>query len=259
MIEIIPLPAFQDNYIWAITSVQSPWCIVVDPGDATIVEHFLHKTNKRLLAVLITHHHADHTGGIQALKQQWPTIRVIGPAAEAHRIPTLTEQVAELDTLTFAEMALNFHVLAIPGHTAGHIAFYSAPVLFCGDTLFSGGCGRLLEGTFDESAISMYQSLERLASLPDDTAVYCTHEYTLANLRFAHTVEPTNQALASYRQLCEVKRQNAMATLPSSIGLEKKINPFLRCENKDLQLKFKQNTAQALFACLRKAKDQFKS
>ncbi len=259
MTNIIPLPAFQDNYIWVLSQPDTPWCLVVDPGDASVVTEYLQQTNKQLLAVLITHHHADHTGGLTQLKQQWPALRVIGPAAEQTKIPELTETVVDGDKLEFPQIDQQFNVIAVSGHTAGHIAFYSAPVLFCGDTLFSAGCGRLLEGRFAESAEKMYQSLQRLAYLPDTTKVYCTHEYTLANLRFALTVEPDNQDLHNYQQWCLIKRQDAEPTLPSNIGLEKKVNPFLRCENRDLQLKFKQSSAQSLFACLRMAKDQFKS
>lgn len=259
MTDIIPLLAFQDNYIWVLSQQDSPWCLVVDPGDAAVVSRYLTQSNKQLLAVLITHHHADHTGGLSQLKQQWPALRVIGPAAEQAKIPELTETVVDGDTLLFPQLDQQFQVIAVPGHTAGHIAFYSAPVLFCGDTLFSAGCGRLLEGRFAESAIKMYQSLQGLAGLPDTTQLYCTHEYTLANLRFAISVEPDNPDLRHYQQQSLIKRQNAEPTLPSNIGLEKKVNPFLRCENRDLQLKFKQSSAQSLFACLRMAKDQFKS
>ncbi|GHG64070.1 hydroxyacylglutathione hydrolase [Alishewanella longhuensis] len=259
MTTIIPLPAFQDNYIWVLSQSDTPWCVVVDPGDASVVNDYLIQNEKKLLAVLITHHHADHTGGLMQLKQQWPELRIIGPTAEHARIPALTETVGDGAIVVLPQLKQQFQVIAIPGHTAGHIAFYSAPVLFCGDTLFSAGCGRLLEGEFSESAIKMYQSLQRLISLPETTEVYCTHEYTLANLRFALSIEPDNLDLQYYQQQCQVKRQNFKPTLPSNIGLEKKVNPFLRCNNKDLQLKHNQNSAQSLFAYLRMAKDQFKS
>lgn len=259
MTTIIPLHAFQDNYIWVVSQPDNPWCLVVDPGDAGVVNAYLQQNNKKLLAVLVTHHHADHTGGLAELRQQWPALRIIGPAAEHTKIPALTETVGDGDTVSLPQLDQQFQVMAVPGHTAGHIVFYSAPVLFCGDTLFSAGCGRLLEGAFAESAVTMYQSLQRLSNLPETTQVYCTHEYTLANLRFAISIEPDNLDLQHYQQQCLIKRQNAKPTLPSNIGLEKKVNPFLRCNNKDLQLKFAKNSAQALFACLRMAKDQFKS
>ncbi len=259
MTQIIPLLAFQDNYIWVISAPDTEWCLVVDPGDANVVSNYLAQTNKKLLAALITHHHADHTGGLAALALQWPALRIIGPAAEHARIPTLTELVKDGDSISLPELNCQFEVFAIPGHTQGHIAFYSAPVLFCGDTLFSGGCGRLLEGEFTVSAVSMFQSLQRLCLLPDTTQIYCTHEYTLANLRFALSIEPNNADLAHYQQQCQLKRITLQPTLPSNLVLEKKINPFLRCNNKDLQEKFHQNSAQSLFTYLRMLKDQFKS
>lgn len=259
MTDIIPLHAFQDNYIWVFSVPDSPWCLFVDPGDADVVNDYLQRHGKKPLAVFITHHHRDHTGGLAQLKKQWPTLRIIGPAAEQQKIPDLTETVAEGDIVTLPQIKQQFQVLAIPGHTSGHIAFYSAPVLFCGDTLFSAGCGRLLEGTYVESARNMYHSLQRLSNLPEATQVYCTHEYTLANLAFALSVEPDNQDLQHYHQQSLVKRQNSIPTLPSTIGLEKKVNPFLRCNNIELQQKYQQDSAPSLFAYLRSAKDQFKS
>lgn len=252
---ITPLNAFEDNYIWVLSVSDSPWCILVDPGDATVVSSYLQQTGKKPLAILITHHHKDHTGGVAQLKQLWPNLRVIGPEAEQARIPWLTEAVSDNTLLHFPEINWQCRVIAVPGHTAGHIAFYSAPVLFCGDTLFSAGCGRLFEGT----AVQMYQSLQRLAALPDETQIYCTHEYTLANLRFALTIEPDNSDLLNYQQQCMVRRLSEQPTLPTSIALEKKINPFLRCENTHLQQRYHQVSAQDLFTRLRMAKDNFKS
>ncbi len=255
MFSIIPLPAFQDNYIWVITAADNPWCIVVDPGDADVVTDFLQQTNKTLAGVLITHHHADHTGGLSKLKQQWPALRIVGPADEQAKIGQLTETVHAGQQVSFTQLDWHCQVLAVPGHTAGHIAYYTDDSLFCGDTLFSGGCGRLFEG----SAAQLHQSLQQLANLPSATRVYCTHEYTLANLRFALSVEPDNADLVAYQQQSLIKRQQQQPTLPSTLALEKKINPFLRCDNKALQSKFKQNSALALFTYLRQAKDQFKS
>ncbi|MCB5225733.1 hydroxyacylglutathione hydrolase [Alishewanella sp. 16-MA] len=255
MLDISPIHAFQDNYIWVMSRPNQPHCLLVDPGDATVVNQYLQQTGKQLLGILITHHHADHTGGLAQLKQQWPEVRIIGPEAEQHKIPLLTETVADNSIIHFPELNWHCQTLQVPGHTAGHVAYYSADVLFCGDTLFSGGCGRLFEGT----PAQMLQSLQRLAHLPSTTKVYCTHEYTLTNLRFACEVEPDNLDLLDYQQQSQLKRQNNQETLPSNLALEKKINPFLRCENIALQHKFKQSSALELFTYLRAAKDQFKS
>lgn len=255
MFQITPIPAFEDNYIWALCQPDTPYCLVVDPGDADAVLRFLTQHNKQLHTVLITHHHHDHTGGIARLAQLFPQLRIIGPGAEQQRIDGLTEQVQQGDTVHLPELNLQFNVIEVPGHTLGHIAFYSAPVLFCGDTLFSAGCGRLFEG----SPAQMWQSLQELAALPDDTQVYCTHEYTLANLKFALFAQPDNAELASYAQHCAQLRQQNKPTLPALLGREKQINPFLRCNNKLLQQHWQQDSALALFTALRAAKDQFKA
>ena len=219
---LIPLPAFQDNYLWLLHDGQR--ALVVDPGDAQPVRTFLARAGLQLEAILVTHHHADHTGGVAELREATGA-RVWGPAREA--IPAPFTPLAEGDQLE--ALGLRFQVLEVPGHTAGHIAYYtpdmdSAPLVFCGDTLFSGGCGRLFEGT----PAQMRHSLARLAALPGATRVCCTHEYTLSNLKFATVVEPGNEKLNHYRQQCEARRARGEPTLPSSIALEKEINPFLR-------------------------------
>jgi hydroxyacylglutathione hydrolase len=218
--QIIPLPAFRDNYIWL--AHDGRHALVVDPGDAAPVEAFLSAHRLTLSAILVTHHHPDHVGGLAALRAQ-RLIPVYGPAAE--RIAGVDHPLADGDTLVIEAPALSFEVIAIPGHTAGHIAYYSPGVLFCGDTLFSAGCGRLFEGT----PAQMAASLARLARLPDDTRVYCTHEYTLANLAFARVAEPHNPARDAYAAECEALRAAGRPTLPSTIAREKAINPFLRC------------------------------
>lgn len=252
MFQIIPIPAFEDNYIWAYCQPENAYCILVDPGDGDAAQDFLSRHNKHLCAVLITHHHRDHTGGIALLRQKWPGLRVIGPDSDSP-INGLTERVKNQQQVEIAEMALQFNVMTVPGHTLDHIAFYSAPVLFCGDTLFSAGCGRLFEG----SAGQMWSSLEKIMALPDDTLLYCTHEYTLANIRFAKSAEPDNAALSVYEQHCLTLRANNQPTLPALLANEKKINPFLRCNNKPLQHAWQQDSGLALFAALRKAKDSF--
>lgn len=253
MYSITPIMAFQDNYIWALCQPDNDFCIVVDPGDAKPVQTFLQQHNKQLAVILVTHHHHDHTGGIATLRQDWPNVRVIGPSAEQDKISGLTELVQHNDTVTIENMQLNFSVIRVPGHTLGHIAFYSAPILFCGDTLFSAGCGRLFEGTPKQ----MLNSLNTLAALPDETQIYCTHEYTLANLAFAAYAEPDNITATNYRQTCEELRHKQLPTLPSSMAIEKKINPFLRCENKKLQQQWQANSALDLFSKIRAAKDTF--
>lgn len=257
---ITPIAAFQDNYIWSLTQQDSDTLVVVDPGDADVVLDFARSSQKQLTSILVTHHHWDHTDGIAALKQQWPDAKVIGPGYESKKIQGLTHSVQDGDIIHLAEFDVTFEVLHLPGHTLGHIAYYqqttdSNPLLFCGDTLFSAGCGRLFEG----SASQMHQSLQRLASLPDNTQVYCTHEYTLANLAFARAVEPGNQAVIDQLAKCQQLRNNQLPTLPSNLATEKAINPFLRCHLPDLQRKYANNSAVAVFTALRADKDQFKS
>jgi hydroxyacylglutathione hydrolase len=223
------LPAFTDNYIWMLHDGSR--AVVVDPGDAAPVHEALDTLGLQLAAILVTHHHADHVGGVDALRGrlQGP---VYGPAREKIPQPFLPLQAGqEIEVL-----GLTFQVLDVPGHTAGHIAYRQTavdarPLLFCGDTLFSGGCGRLFEGT----PAQMADSLAQFAALPADTQVCCTHEYTLSNLRFAQAVEPGNAALAAYTVRCLSLRQQGQPTLPSSIGLELQINPFLRCDQPEVQ------------------------
>jgi len=198
--------------------------LVVDPGDAQPVLDALQREGLQLETILVTHHHADHTGGVAQLRDATGA-QVLGPAGE--EMPEPLQRVSGGDTCT--AMGLTFAVMDVPGHTAGHIAFYcealdGAPLLFCGDTLFSGGCGRLFEGT----PAQMLASLDSLAALPDTTRVCCTHEYTLSNLKFALAVEPGNADLQQYNVHCQALRANDTPTLPSTIALERKINPFLR-------------------------------
>jgi len=220
---LVPLPAFADNYIWMLQDGSN--AIVVDPGDARPVLDALASGKLQLAAILVTHHHADHTGGVAELRAATGAA-VWGPKHE--RIP---EPYAPLVQGDHADaLGLRFEVIDVPGHTAGHIAYFlpaaegRAPLLFCGDTLFSGGCGRLFEGT----PAQMLASLDALAALPGDTRVCCAHEYTLSNLRFAQAVEPGNTDLTQYRARCESLRAQGEPTLPSQLALERRINPFLR-------------------------------
>ena len=215
--------AFADNYIWMLHD--GSHAIVVDLGDATPVIEALSAQRLRLAGILVTHHHGDHVGGLEALR---PLLEgpIYGPARET--IPRPYTACNAGDTVEL--LGLRFRVIDVPGHTAGHIAYYAepageAPLLFCGDTMFSAGCGRLFEGTAEQ----MHESLQQLAALPGDTRVCCAHEYTLSNLRFARTVEPGNAALREHEARCIELRERGVPTLPSTIALERRINPFLRC------------------------------
>ncbi len=218
--EVVPVSAFRDNYIWTLRA--GGFAAVVDPGDAAPVLEYLAREKLELCAVLATHHHADHVGGVAGLLREW-RVPVYGPRHEP--IATLTHPVSEGDRVTLPELGAAFSVLDIPGHTRAHIAYYGAGALFCGDTLFACGCGRVFEGTPEQ----MYASLEKLAALPEDTKVYCGHEYTLANIGFAKAVEPQNAALAEREERERRLREAGRPTLPSTLAQEKATNPFLRC------------------------------
>ena len=221
MIQVTPIPAFHDNYIWALHDDKK--AIVVDPGDAAPVLDFLRRRKLELVTILITHHHNDHIGGNRDLLACYP-VPVYGPAGEA--IDTLTTRLKENDEVTLPAFDLTFKVLDIPGHTAGHIAYVGHGMVFCGDTLFACGCGRLFEGT----PAQMHASLGKLAALPGDTQVYCAHEYTLSNIAFARAVEPDNDALLKREFTEREKRGRNIPTVPSTIALELATNPFMRSE-----------------------------
>jgi hydroxyacylglutathione hydrolase len=253
--KITPIPAFNDNYIWVLQNALNQ-AFVVDPGDASPVEAYLTDQNLTLCGILITHHHADHTGGISALCQN-RNIPVYGPAGG--RIKGITHPLKDSNEISV--LGHKFVVMSVPGHTLDHIAYFKpedTPALFCGDTLFAGGCGRLFEGT----AEMMYTSLRQIEALPADTQIYCAHEYTLSNLTFAQRADPDNQALAERMQVETEKRRQGLPTLPSTILLERRTNPFLRCHTVSLWANVGQNMAQSLhsdvetFAALRRWKDQ---
>ena len=265
MLQVDAISAFKDNYIWVLHDVErsaSAW--VVDPGDWRPVEDFLSRSGKTLGGILITHHHPDHTAGIARLARERSDLPVVGPAGE--RIGGLTHTVREgesvsLTALDPAAPALVFEVIEVPGHTRGHIA-YHAPgqaLLFCGDTLFSCGCGRLFEGT----AAQMVASLAKLRELPTNTAVYPAHEYTLANIAFAQTVDPKNPALAQRQQQAQHQRQQGRPTLPTSIAVERATNPFLRWDEPVVTAAAHARAGAGLsepaevFATLRAWKDEF--
>jgi len=221
-LDITPIPAFEDNYIWLLRNPGGAAAAVVDPGDEDPVLEALARWGLELSAILITHRHGDHTGGIAGLKAASPHVPVLGPAGEP--IPGLTRRLGEGDQVEIPGIEARFRVLDVPGHTRGHIAYWGAGVLFCGDTLFAAGCGRVFDGTAEQLAAS----LARIARLPPDTLVYCAHEYTLANLGFARWVEPDNPALAERTRAAEALRAAGRPTVPSRLALELATNPFLR-------------------------------
>jgi hydroxyacylglutathione hydrolase len=218
-LEIIPLPAFEDNYIWVLRNGDR--IAVVDPGDAQPVLDYIAATGAQLCAILVTHHHGDHVGGIDAIVARHP-VPVFGPAADG--IAAVDHPLADGDRVALAELGIELEVIAVPGHTHGHVAYYRRGALFCGDTLFGAGCGRLFEGT----PVQMHASLARLAALPPETQVYCAHEYTQSNLRFAAAVEPGNAAVAARTAEAAQLRADGLPTVPSTLALELATNPFLR-------------------------------
>lgn len=253
-LNISPLRALRDNYIWCIH--HGGRAIVVDPGSAQPVIDYLEQKSLQLVAILNTHHHVDHIGGNIELHQRYG-VPVYAPALES--IPARTVSLRANDDITIDSMSLSLKVIDIPGHTVGHVAFYAPSMLFCGDTLFSCGCGRLFEGTPEQ----MYRSLQKLVELPSETRVYCGHEYTLANIRFAKTVDPENRDLYQYENKVKELSQQNIPTLPSSIALEKAINPFLRCRERTIIRAAEKHSRQSLgdqvsvFAVLREWKNNF--
>jgi hydroxyacylglutathione hydrolase len=251
--QIEALPAFTDNYLWLLHDGQH--AAVVDPGDAVVVESALLARGLTLTAILITHHHADHLGGLAALKARHPAIS-FGPRDP--RIP-VDVVVSDSDRISLPGLDLSAEVLAVPGHTRSHLAYRIDDALFCGDTLFSLGCGRLFEGT----PAQMHASLARLAALPADTRVYCAHEYTASNLQFAQAIEPDNAALADFAVALHARRAAGIPSIPSTIGRERSLNPFLRSATPELRAALARLCsappvdAVGCFALLRRLKDRY--
>jgi len=250
--------AFSDNYIWLIDAPRTPGRIVaVDPGDAEPVIAELQRTGASLAAILLTHHHADHIGGVPRLLEHWP-VPVLGP--EDSRIAPGIRAVHEGERCELPDLGLSFAILQVPGHTLSHIAFYGHGAVFSGDTLFSAGCGRMFEG----DPTQMNASLTKLRRLPPDTRVYCGHEYTAANLRFALTVDPANRAAQGYQREVASLRARDLPSLPSLMGLENQVNPFLRCDDPTVAAAAARHAGRALagpaevFGVLRAWKDQFR-
>jgi hydroxyacylglutathione hydrolase len=278
MLRVTALRAFTDNYIWLIHSPHAAHRVLaVDPGDAAPVQRALSAARLELAGILLTHHHLDHVGGVTQLAQSHAPrvsahyaeplkiaahdaepLKIFGPASE--RVPGQPMQLREGDRVELPDLDLAFDVLDVPGHTAGHIAYVGHGALFCGDTLFSAGCGRLFEGTAEQ----MQASLQKLTALPEDTLVYCAHEYTVNNLKFALAVEPHNAAARQYLEECLSRRARDEATVPSTIGRERNVNPFLRCDQETVKQAAAAHAGRRLnslevFAVVRKWKDGFKS
>jgi hydroxyacylglutathione hydrolase len=258
IMHILPIPALQDNYIWlwlgASSAAQTRPCIIVDPGEAAPVIHVIEGQDLHPQAILLTHHHADHTAGVETLCQRY-SMPVWGPAQDA--ISSVTHPLSGGESIEIMDRVLQ--TLFIPGHTHGHVAYYNTQVLFSGDTLFTAGCGRVFEGTMGQ----MYHSLQQLAALPENLLLYCGHEYTAANLVFAAAVEPENPEIQQRIRETAQLRAAGLPTVPSTLALEKATNPFLRCDNPAVKQSAEQqsgkplDTPEAVFAALRNWKNRF--
>jgi hydroxyacylglutathione hydrolase len=255
MIQVISIPAFTDNYIWLITNEERKYAALVDPGEAQPVLDELQRRDMQPVAILITHFHHDHVNGIEKLLEVYPDLPVYGPASEY--IPGMTRAMGEGQSVDLEALGLRFEVLDTPGHTAGHIVYYGEGSLFCGDTLFGNGCGRVFDGTLDD----LHASLQRIARLPTETSVYCAHEYTVDNIGFAKWVEPDNAALNVRLQECRELLDSGRGTVPFELGLEFDTNPFLRTHIPEVIAKAEEiagretHTSTEVFAVLRIWKD----
>ncbi len=252
----IPVRAFNDNYIWLITNKHNNNTIIVDPGDAQVVVNAIKKYDLAPIAIFLTHHHTDHSAGIPWLVKKY-SIPVYG--SQQSDKSYIKYRLNDADIFYLQAIGMRFEILTVPGHTLDHIAFYNGECLFCGDTLFLGGCGRLFEGTAEQ----MYKSLAKIAALPDDTVIFCAHEYTLANLMFAQKVEPDNEHISTELINVIAARKQNKITVPGSLKREKQVNPFLRCAMDSVKLSAEQQVKKILpsavdvFAVIREWKDHF--
>lgn len=250
--KLTSISAFEDNYIWVLSDEDGK-CIIVDPGEATPVVDAIAQYGWQPVAILLTHHHADHVGGVSTLKQNFPSIAVYGPAEIKGDL--VTRLIA--DEESFSLLGHDFRVIATPGHTLGHVSYYSSPYLFCGDTLFSAGCGRLFEGTAEQ----MYKSFQKINNLPSETLICCAHEYTQSNVTFALSLLPDDEEIKSFYKEVKALRAEKQSTLPSTLAKERQVNVFLRTEDIDLQRKAQKETSlqqpDEIFAWLRAKKDTF--
>lgn len=250
---LISIPAFQDNYIWVLVD-EARRCVIVDPGDANPVLDAIDENGWQPEAILLTHHHNDHVGGVATLCAKYPHLVVYGPKETQDKGATRIVEDGENVLI----QGWHFSVFATPGHTLGHVSYFSSPYLFCGDTMFSGGCGRLFEGT----PLQMYQSFEKINALPEETLICCAHEYTLANMKFAESILPEDPAIQDYYHKVKELRVKKQNTLPVILKNERKINLFLRTNDIDLIDKINQETSlqqpEERFAWLRSKKDNFR-
>ena len=256
MLEIIPLPALKDNYIWLLKNEASRHVAIVDPSEAKPVLKYIETEGLIPIAIMITHHHWDHVGGILELTEQFD-IPVFTPKTET--VDGSTHPVGEGDIVTLSELELELRVLDVPGHTSGAVAYYDNDRVFSGDTLFTAGCGRMFEGTPPQ----MHASLSKFKNLSDTALLYCGHEYTVANLKFAAKVEPENKAIRERLSIAEETRNKNLPTVPETIAVEKQTNPFLRCEESSVVAAASEytgtslNSAADIFAAVRDWKDNF--